>query len=68
MISKEQAQNVQQKLLQLHPYLTLGLGKRGEDWTVEVRSSDGLTIKLPASLDGVAIQVRQTGPITPVTE
>lgn len=63
MTDKTTAQAARSKLQSQFPFLSLGLGKDGDDWTVEVRSSNGLTVSLPTSVDGVKIRFQATGPI-----
>lgn len=63
MASKAEAQVVQSKLEQQYAGVSFGLGKDGDNWTVEARDSGGQTIKLPASMDGVTVRFRSTGPI-----
>lgn len=63
MTTKAQAQVVQAKLEQQFAGCSFGLGKDGDNWTVEVRDSGGQTLKLPASMDGVTVRFRATGPI-----
>ena len=61
--TKEQAKAAQEKLVAQHPEFSFGLGKDGENWTVEVRDTKNLTVKLPTSVDGVQVRFREGGVI-----
>lgn len=63
MTTKAQAQAVQAKLEGQYPGLQFGLGKDGDNWTVELRESGGLTVKMPSTMDGVTVRFRSTGAI-----
>ncbi len=66
-VTKEQAQKVKEKLkVQYQGLVSFGLGKDGNDWTVEARIEDWSTFtmpKPPSSVDGVRINWQATGKI-----
>lgn len=66
MITKTQAQAVKEKLEKQFPALSYGLGKDGQDWTVEVRAREAIPASLPCQLDGVTIRYTETGGIRPM--
>ncbi len=63
MATKAEAQTVKVKLEGQYPNFQFGLGKNGDDWTVELRDTNGLTIQFPRIVDGVTIRFRDTGSI-----
>lgn len=66
MADKTQAQTVKSNLEQQYPGISFGLGRDGDDWTVEARDTNGLTVKLPSSVNGVKVNFRATGTIKPL--
>lgn len=45
-----------------YPNFSFGIGKDGDDWTVELRDSN-TTVRLPTQMDGVKVRSRDSGPI-----
>lgn len=63
MANKVQAQAVKTKLEQQYSGCSFGLGKDGDNWTVELRDSNNLTVQLPGEVDGVKVRFRASGPV-----
>lgn len=66
-VTKEQAQKVKDKLqTQYGDFVSFGLGKDGNDWTVEARVENFSTFTMPKPLslvDGVKVNWQATGKI-----